>query len=99
MSARPRIVVLFFRCDLRHDRLRGLGTATRMATIRASRGVGWHSDVRALDGILLRHSEQKYSSTNERCVPKSDCVKMRSHPAASPNQEQQEKKRWVEPVT
>jgi hypothetical protein len=32
-------------------------------------------------------------------TPKSDCVKMRSDSAGSPNQEPQEKKRWVEPVT
>src|SRR6476661_1206384 len=98
MSARPRIVVLFFRCYLRHDRLRGLGTATRMATIRASRGIDWHSDVRSLDGILLRDSEQKYSSTHGRKWPKADWVKMRSDPVGSPNRGSQEKKRWVEPV-
>ena len=52
---------LFFRCYLRHDRLRGLGVAKRMATVRAGRGIDWHSDVRALDGIFLRHTKQKNS--------------------------------------
>ena len=61
-----RVVVLFFRCYLRHDRLRGPRVARRMATIRASGGIDWHSDVRPLDGILLRYSEQKYSSTHGR---------------------------------
>jgi len=30
---------------------------------------------------------------------KSDCVKRQSDPAGSSNQEPQEKKKWVEPVT
>ena len=42
------------------------GTAKRMATVRASRGIDWHSDVRPLDGVLLRYREQKYSSTHGR---------------------------------
>ena len=55
---------LFFWCYLRHHRLRGHRVAKGMAIIRASGGVNWHSDVRPLDGILLHHSEQEYSSTH-----------------------------------
>ena len=29
------------------------------ATVRAARGIDWHSDVRTLSGIFLRYSEQK----------------------------------------
>src|SRR5207249_12336550 len=61
LSPRCWVLVLFLGRYLRHDRLWGLGPAKRMATVRAGRGTDWHSDVRALNGIFLRNSEQKNS--------------------------------------
>jgi hypothetical protein len=55
---------LFFRCYLRHDRLRGFNTAKRMATVRTGGGIDWHSDVRDLDGIFLRRGEQNVEGTH-----------------------------------
>ena len=65
MSAGRGVFVLFFRCYLWHDRLWGLGTAKRVATVRTSRGIDRYSDVRTLDGIFLRYSEQTNFTAHE----------------------------------
>jgi hypothetical protein len=99
MSAGCRVVVLFFWCYLRHDRLWRLGVAERMATVRTGGGIDWHSNVRALYSILVRYSKQKNSSTHGRKGAKSTRVKRQSDLSAGSTQEAREKKKWVEPVT
>ena len=58
--------VLFFWCDLRHDRLRRLATAKEWRIYGPVEAIDWQSDVRAVDGIFLCYREQKRSSTHGR---------------------------------
>src|SRR5438874_10875744 len=99
MPAGCRVVVLFFRCYLRHDRLRRFGTAKRMTIVRTDRRVDRHSNVQPLHGILVRYSQQKNTSTRGRKGAKSTRVKRQSDLPAASNGEPPEKQKWVEAVT
>src|SRR5947207_12809954 len=98
MPAGCRVVVLFFRCYLSHDRLRRFGTAKRMAIVRTDRRVDRHSNMRPLHGILVRYRQQKNSSPRGRKGATSTRVKRQSDLPAASNGELPEKQKWVEPV-
>ena len=91
-------VALFFRCYLRHDRLRGYRAAKRMATIRAGGGIDWHSNVRLVHRAFLRCDQQKNLAAHGRAGNRSHRMSMRPDLPAASNQAPQEKKKWVEPV-
>src|SRR5436309_9744644 len=98
MPAGHGVIVLFFRCDLCHDRLWGHRASGRMATVRADRRTDRHSDVWALHRIFLRCAEQKIFATLSQQYPK---LTARIHSAIQSqlmNRETQERKQWVEPV-
>src|SRR4030095_11296742 len=69
-----------------------------MATVRTDRRIDRHSNVWLIHGAFLRCDQQKNFAAHARERNRSDGMSMRSDLQAPPNQEPQEKKKWVEPV-